>query len=80
MAVLAGGLGRPLFLVHLALLLLWNKVRWVAGAKRETLSNYYYKLPHLRKSLEDPAMPLLKVEGCILNDLANPMLKAGDIH
>jgi hypothetical protein len=30
--------------------------------------------------LEDPTMLLLKVEDCILNDLASTVLKAGDFH
>ena len=62
------------------LLLLWQKVRLLEGAKREALSNYYYKLPQSQDSLEDPAMLGSKVEGCFLNDLASRVLKAGDIH
>ena len=49
-------------------------------AKREVLSNYYYKLAHSQKSIEDPARLWSKVMGCSLSNLATRMLKASDIH
>lgn len=73
-------LGFALFLDCCWGVLLWQKVGLLEEVKREVLSNYYYKLPRSQNSLEDPAKLGSKVEGCLLNDLASRVLKAGDIH